>query len=182
MKPISPLAILADPSAPAPKDPTAARRERAATPMPKRRRWYDDARIVWRGSNLLRVATVLHSMGQPAYMHVIATKSGLSPEDTGKVLSRLYKKNYLTREKSTKVGSSSYFRWSMSDEQYDVYLLSASMTTQHIDTELRSVFAKLRLLQHFNESSVFGNNPVLDAIIDDYRCVWRSFNSKDEQK
>lgn len=182
MKPSSPLVLLAEPAT-----GDAWIDSASGNPIPKsrahrKRRWSDDARIVWRGSNLLRVATVLHALGQPTYMHVIATKSGLSPEDTGKVLSRLYKKNFLTRDKNDKKGTAGYFRWSMSDDQYDQYLTSAAMTIVHIDTELRSVFAKIRLLENLQKSPVFGSNPVLKSMIEDYRDVWRTFNEKEDPK
>lgn len=183
MKPNSPLTLLSEKDKDrSQEDPAANRREPGPPGPPMRRRWYDDARVVWRGSNLLRVATVLHSLGQPAYMHVIASKAGLTPEDTGKALSRLYKKDFLSREKNSKSGVASYYKWSMSDEQFDAYLTSAALTTQHIDTELRSVFAKIRLLQRLKDSTVFGNNPVLDSMIEDYRGVWRAFNEREEQK
>jgi predicted transcriptional regulator len=179
--PSSPLHLLADA---ADGSDLALQRVDMAQPgarAPLRRRWSDDARITWRGSNLLRVATVLHEMGQPSFMHVIATKSGLSPEETGKALSRLHQKGLLTREKKDDASGPRYFRWIMSDEQYDQYLQSAAMTPQDIDPDLRSIFAKMRLIEHLQNSTIFGNNPVLLSILDDYRGVWRKLNEREDQ-
>lgn len=118
------------------------------------------------------VMTCIANQG-PITGAMVARTSGLTEPEVHRIISRSFQRGRISR---AKVDAKAYYRYCMTDEQRARFLRFAfgDFSTETLVADAVDIPARLRFLESLKQT-VHRDNPVLDAIINDYRRTLKHF-------
>lgn len=108
---------------------------------------------------------------KPIPIYLIAIRSGLTPKACTRIGSNLANTNKVSRSKQQPNEKSGYYKYWLTEKQRKQHSDGINSQLQSNKKQRATIMGKIHLLKTISDRTVYGQNPYMKAIVNDYEQI-----------
>lgn len=125
-------------------------------------------------SKRMQFMAVLAEASEPIPLAIISSRSGLPTSDLTKIGTKLFRSKQVSRKKPKLIDGGGYYHYWLTKSQKLAFISRYQAAQVRIDPSLMAdMTKKVGFLKTVSDRTIYGDSPIMQSIIEDYKRILR---------
>lgn len=125
-------------------------------------------------SKRMQFMAVLAEASEPIPLAIISSRSGLPTSDLTKIGTKLFRSKQVSRKKPKLIDGGGYYHYWLTKSQKLAFISRYQTAQVRIDPSLMAdMTKKVDFLKTVSDRTIYGDSPIMQSIIEDYKRILR---------
>lgn len=125
-------------------------------------------------SKRMQFMAALAEASEPIPISIISSRSGLPTNDLTKIGTKLFKSKQVSRKKPKLIDGGGYYHYWLTKSQKRAFISrSQTIRTRAEPSLMAEMTKKVDFLKIVSDRTIYGDSPIMQSIIEDYKRILR---------